>query len=153
MDQQAVLGLAAKALYSHIDGDALGARALVQRISDEYGPEALAGSMVAWAWTALNSAGLGAEQGGIRTIAFRNVDTGEHTAADETAPPVRWGGRFLMAVLSGDDAQLEALMGSVQDERESTLNVITLLSMCSIAITQGIHRFEGSMDELLKENR
>lgn len=148
MDRGVVLALARDALLTCIEGDTEKSYEVLQRIHDEHGPEAVGGAMLAWATTALKHAGVNYDSTKYRTIAFRNVVTGEHSLADETPAPVRWSGRFLLAVASRDDDQVAALMNSVVDEAQSTLNVVTLLSMCAIAINEGVELFQGTPEQL-----
>lgn len=152
MDQLAVMALAKQALTARLDDDVAEAHAAVQRISSEHGPEALAGAMMAWVSTALVRSGIDQDPERLTSVSFRNVDTGEYTVADDTPPPVRWSGRLMMAMLAQDEEQVRALFNSVTDEQESTLNVVTLLSMCVIAIRQGIERVRVDANGVMRNS-
>lgn len=150
MEEKQILELAREALTARLDDDVTRAHAAVQRLSDEHGPEGLGRALMAWGSTAIVNSGITSPPQGFSTMSFRNVETGEYTSADETPAPVRWGGRFLMAMLAEDLDQIQALFDSVEDSEQSSLNVTTLLSMCAIAIRDGIERLQVPGDDRIE---
>lgn len=128
--QPAWVPLAARALHAAQRGDEDVAVALVKRIHDEFGADALPWVMLAWADSLIDyvdPAGLMHDQS--IALAFRNPEDGAISTADGVPSSAAWAGQFLVARLRNDRDTFMALVNSVADNSAWGNNVMALLMM------------------------
>lgn len=122
--------LAVTALNSGVVHDYSYAACAMQTIHDQYGPEVFPALLLYFMDTTIERCGLNANRKLVR-VSWQREGEEEMTDADGTPAPVVWAGRLFGARLAWDEALWTALIESVHDDEEWSMNCFALLDVCA----------------------
>lgn len=121
--------LASDALAAVVLEEYKAASAAVNRLGAEHGYQVIPVAMCAWidftarfCWPVPTGVPVG--------LKFRDEITGELCPVDDMHPDYRWAGRVLVARVSRDLDQFNALISSVPDDKQWSACVAALLNIC-----------------------
>lgn len=121
---------ASSVLWTAADGNWDDAHRQLQALVDEHSSDVVPDVMVSWAMTAMHYCGIDQDPDRVLGMMFVNANTGEMNTVNEVPPPVRWAGRFLVAIATRDKEQAEALVHSVDSDQQFSDNVAAMLNIC-----------------------